>query len=649
MHNDQDQQRNPLQGTTPSGPGGPTDSRATAARLTGSDPGNQLHALITGTRFAMDAQRSKRRERGMPHMPQILQFQNPQPLPTLLPTTAEPVSGFAAAIGSSAVGTPSSVATVEVAHMPQIDWNFPVRNQIGVINQLGQFHWARANQQAAHMHDSPHPMQVEEQVSERPPAEVHPISTPPLSFRNEYPPVEIPARYSMTRAAQALGLGTDEDRLDGSPSRGSAVGAGAAGSATGAASSATDAASSFAGAAPEVHFYEGNESTCSICLSEFRHNEMVTRMQCGHVFHGQCWYDNMTSGNAARTPAGNPACPNCRGTGLCIAVWKYIDTAQLTQTISAGNVSFTAPNLHRGEPGESMELELASILRDHLSQQLQNVDQHLNRRRPDSATHSRPPSRDAVERLNRSFQRYDMSPSRDQSEDRVTWVVTPNTDNDAADWAATSHGNWMPTPSSSSHDHQSSLHTETRLKDGRPVVVLDIGSVGSLGGDEWVTSMASAAASHGRKDMVKQVKRDRPLNVSGVGSGSQQAKYNCVLPLALKRMNGTYSKGTLEIPTINRSQIPGLLGLLPLRERRAIIDCEKMQVHFAGPGDYDLEATLPPGTESFQGELTPSGHFGLPCAEYEGLDQAEKHGTLHVGEDLALHTEIKKNAQSSTA
>ncbi len=242
-----------------------------------------------------------------------------------------------------------------------------------------------------------------------------------------------------------------------------------------------------------------------------------------------------------------------------------------------------------------------------------------------------------------------MSPSRDQSEDRVTWVVTPNTDNDAADWAATSHGNWMPTPSSSSHDHQSSLHTETRLKDGRPVVVLDIGSVGSLGGDEWVTSMASAAASHGRKDMVKQVKRDRPLNVSGVGSGSQQAKYNCVLPLALKRMNGTYSKGTLEIPTINRSQIPGLLGLLPLRERRAIIDCEKMQVHFAGPGDYDLEATLPPGTESFQGELTPSGHFGLPCAEYEGLDQAEKHGTLHVGEDLALHTEIKKNAQSSTA
>ena len=122
-------------------------------------------------------------------MPQILQFQHPQPLPTQLPTTAEPISGFAAAIGSSAVGTPDSVATVEEAHMPQIDWQHPIRNQIGVINQLGQLHWARANQQAAQMSDSSHLSQAGGLVNERPQAEVHPFIS-----RSESPQGEVSAR-----------------------------------------------------------------------------------------------------------------------------------------------------------------------------------------------------------------------------------------------------------------------------------------------------------------------------------------------------------------------------------------------------------------------------------------------------------------------
>ena len=36
-----------------------------------------------------------------------------------------------------------------------------------------------------------------------------------------------------------------------------------------------------------------------------------------------------------------------------------------------------------------------------------------------------------------------------------------------------------------------------------------------------------------------------------------------------------------------------------------------------GPGDPKIE--LPPGTDSFQMELTPSGHLGLPCGDYPEL------------------------------
>jgi hypothetical protein len=85
---------------------------------------------------------------------------------------------------------------------------------------------------------------------------------------------------------------------------------------------------------------------------------------------------------------------------------------------------------------------------------------------------------------------------------------------------------------------------------------------------------------------------------------------------------------------------------MALTKRRGIIDCQKRQIHFVGPGDYDLEKTLPPGTESFQCETSPSGHMVLPCSEFNKADEAEKHGKLEVGEDLALPV---TTSSSSTA
>ena len=56
-----------------------------------------------------------------------------------------------------------------------------------------------------------------------------------------------------------------------------------------------------------------------------------------------------------------------------------------------------------------------------------------------------------------------------------------------------------------------------------------------------------------------------------------------------------------------------------------------------GPGDYEesLEASLPPGTRTFQAEISSSGHMMLPCATYKG-------GTSYTDDQgLKLYPELK--------
>ena len=72
-----------------------------------------------------------------------------------------------------------------------------------------------------------------------------------------------------------------------------------------------------------------------------------------------------------------------------------------------------------------------------------------------------------------------------------------------------------------------------------------------------------------------------------------------------------------------------------MRSKRAVMDMNTLRIHFLGPGDYELESALPPGTETFQCEQSPSGHMVLPCCHYIGVDNDEAGG-LDVGPDLSL-------------
>ena len=77
-------------------------------------------------------------------------------------------------------------------------------------------------------------------------------------------------------------------------------------------------------------------------------------------------------------------------------------------------------------------------------------------------------------------------------------------------------------------------------------------------------------------------------------------------------------------PTVSKSDLPGLLGLAALTKNRGILDFNTMELHFCGPGDYDLGKALPPGTDTFQLEKAPSGHMVLPCCEYPTTGEPAK-------------------------
>ena len=158
-------------------------------------------------------------------------------------------------------------------------------------------------------------------------------------------------------------------------------------------------------------------------------------------------------------------------------------------------------------------------------------------------------------------------------------------------------------------------HSETRLPDGRPSLLADPGSVANLCGDKWAQECAKMALQHGLKP--SQNKRTRPLSVMGVGNGNQTCTHDCTLPIAMSRENDTAVTGSSTTPVVANSELPGLLGLKTMRNNRAVLDMVNLQLHFCGPSDINL--TMPPGTKSFQLEISPSGHLVLPCTNFENI------------------------------
>ena len=289
-----------------------------------------------------------------------------------------------------------------------------------------------------------------------------------------------------------------------------------------------------------------------------------------------------------QTARGPLSCPNCRGAPTIIAIWKYIDETRITQ-------------------GE-VENELT-----------QNTTMHQISTPPDQET--------------------DLSNSQSSEFVRVPTPIPQESPLRDPEGSPVALG--PPIPPFPPHfpvfddskGQKSCFHIQTQLPDGRPSLLIDPGSVGNLCGDKWAKEVAKQAAWNQRSPQYTQ--RPKPLKVSGVGNGAQACHFDCQLPIAFKQGSEdsnenqqSIREGNINIPTVANSELPGLLGLTALRKNRAILDLNTLKVYFCGPGDYDLLKELPPGTDSFQAELAPSGHMVLPCCEFRGSKPNENEYTL---------------------
>ena len=282
------------------------------------------------------------------------------------------------------------------------------------------------------------------------------------------------------------------------------------------------------------------------------------------------------------------SCPNCRGGATLIAIWNFIGPR---------------PDPTQGQP---------NLLQQGLGYNNGVPD-------PNIITSITTPRSMVTD--------YDFGTPQSSSN---AFPVFPSTDLDAEHWSgslgtsssSSSRPNYGTGASSSHHAYISN----TELADGRQALLIDPGSFNNLTGSPWARRTAQLANRHGRAS--RQFKRQRDLNVSGVGTDAQVCTHDCELPIEFRTTDGRHIAGTFRAPTINGHPLPALLGLRTLIDRRAILDLTRMVLSFTGPGDTVIEYS--PGTDSFQLLQAPSGHLMLPCCDYSAA-------TAAAARNLALH------------
>jgi hypothetical protein len=197
---------------------------------------------------------------------------------------------------------------------------------------------------------------------------------------------------------------------------------------------------------------------------------------------------------------------------------------------------------------------------------------------------------------------------------------------------------WWPVEANTSdppHVAAGVYHAGTSIP-GKVGLIVDTGAWGNLAGSDWVRSLASCAVEAGFRPQEQRM--PKPLVVSGVGKHSQECHWETVLPIALPRADGQHSVNTYTSPVVPNSQVPGLLGLRTMINKRAIVDTVNRQLHLCGPGPVEL--TLPPGTESFKLEQSPSGHFLLPVSEFQAAKRSAVNASRLEPRPPQLHLPV---------
>jgi hypothetical protein len=360
----------------------------------------------------------------------------------------------------------------------------------------------------------------------------------------------------------------------------------------------------------------------------------VIRLPCGHIFHYECWRNQrMTPGAANRDM--RERCPNCRGSAATpVGRWYYELADPLNDSHTQGGPNSVQDNAeHRQLTPAASERSASRGSRSadsaHVPDSARSTSSRGGAQRPrhSNTSDANPPSSSGLR------QRPHSQGSQHSTRNSDCFVITGD-----SKWGCETFLNGATDEAKALIENrkQGSGHSDTVLEDGTVGMLVDIGSVGNLSGDRWLMSLCKKIVDSGRsKNVIEQIQRDKPLNVSGVGKGAEICNFNTHLPIAVPTTEGTM-KALLKVPTVPNSDLPGLLGLQSLKNSRTIIDTNTNKLYMVGPGDYDLAKLLPPGTVTIQLKESPSGHLMMPCDSFQQFDKEQKHGGLTIDRQMVL-------------
>ena len=125
--------------------------------------------------------------------------------------------------------------------------------------------------------------------------------------------------------------------------------------------------------------------------------------------------------------------------------------------------------------------------------------------------------------------------------------------------------------------------------------------------------LAQKARNHGLEP--KEVKMNKPFTVQGVGSGTNEAKWEAHLPIAVTDDQGNVRVHEYHAPTVSGSgaELPALLGLESMSSQRGILEMTEGQEYLTFPGPDGYRIQWAPGARRYKLERAPSGHLILPC------------------------------------
>lgn len=154
----------------------------------------------------------------------------------------------------------------------------------------------------------------------------------------------------------------------------------------------------------------------------------------------------------------------------------------------------------------------------------------------------------------------------------------------------------------------SAYHARVRLDQGEAMLV-DTGAVGNLSGDLTVRRMEALAKARGHGTEFKQLAK--ATSVDGVGASASTCVQSAIVPIALP--NGQVA--SYQAALIENSEVPALLGLSSLTEKRVLLDTIHDQLIMVGPGGFEIK--LSPGSQVMQCKRSATGHLMLPCSQWD--------------------------------